>query len=81
VAGYLHFISDRTHASIILFHFIELWYAYTSFISLRSMTTITIELDNDLERKINLLSQQEGRETDCRDFEVLEQGLSENTAS
>lgn len=55
----------------------ELWYAYTSFISLRSMTTITIELDNDLERKINLLSQQEGREPTVVILEVLEQGLSE----
>jgi predicted transcriptional regulator len=41
------------------------------------MTTITIELDNDLERKINLLSQQEGREPTVVILEVLEQGLSE----
>lgn len=41
------------------------------------MKTITIQLDNDLEQKIDILSRQEGREPTVVILEVLEQGLSE----
>lgn len=41
------------------------------------MKTITIELDNDLERTIDALSRQEGQEPTVVILEVIRRGLSE----
>ena len=41
------------------------------------MTTLTIELDNELEERIRLLSQEEGRDRMVVISEILRRGLSE----